>query len=333
MSTDDRLRLAFVAMHPDRRRTLLGRHGSAGAVLRRIASGSIDVPAAAKAAAAVSAEERRTALAVRGIAAVMAEDLPEQLAQLPDVPDVLFVRGALPTEPGVAIVGSRRATTYGRTLARSLGAAAGRHWPIISGLARGVDGAAHEGTVAVGGCGVAVLGCGIDRWYPAAHRRLGEQLLERGGAVVSEYPPGTPPTGWRFPPRNRIISGLAEVVVIVEAAVPSGAMITARLALEQGRSVFAVPGDVDRQTSAGCNLLIRDGAWPVFGPDDLVASLGASPPPPVDSPMALGPNGTTVDEIAATLGVPVEEALRTVARWELDGAVRRAHGRVLPGGA
>ena len=131
---------------------------------------------------------------------------------------------------------------------------------VVSGLARGIDGVVHQGVVEAGGRGVAVLGCGLDRWNPASHRRLGKTLLETGGAVVSEYPPGTVPEPWRFPVRNRIITGLSRVVLVVEAASGGGALISARLGLKQGREVLAVPGDIDRVTSRGCNELIRDGA-------------------------------------------------------------------------
>jgi DNA processing protein len=197
------------------------------------------------------------------------------------------VRGALPSEPGVAVVGTRRATRYGLELARQMGGAIARAgWTVVSGLARGVDGAAHRGTLEAGGKGVAVLGSGIDVWYPPEHARLGEQLVTAGGAVISEYPPGSRPDAWRFPRRNRIISGLARAVVVVEAADKGGALITARLAAEQGREVFAVPGDVNRRTSVGTNLLIRDGAVPVLGADDLIEALSLvlGPPSPGSAP-------------------------------------------------
>ncbi len=210
---------------------------------------------------------------------------------------------------------------------------------MVSGLARGVDGAAHQGTLDAGGVGVAVLGSGPDVWYPAAHRRLGEALVAAGGAVATEYPPGAPPEGWRFPPRNRIISGLAAVVVVVEARTDGGALITARRGLEQGREVFAVPGDVDRETSAGCNLLIRDGAHPVLGPEDLVAAVSLVLGPPASpaataanrEPLlaALGPVGRTPDWLAQQLGVPPPQLLAEVARLEAAGRVRREGGLVI----
>jgi DNA processing protein len=205
---------------------------------------------------------------------------------------------------------------------------------VISGLARGIDGATHQGTVAAGGRGTAVLGCGPDVWYPPEHKRLGEQLLAAGGGIISEYPLGAPPLGWRFPPRNRIISGLSGAVVIVEAARRGGALITARLALHQGREVLAVPGDVHRATSQGCNLLIRDGAIPVMDSDDLVEaiSLILGPPTsrrpdqgPADELVeALGGIGRTVDWLADHLDLPVPEVLVRVSRLEAGGVVTRS---------
>ena len=187
------------------------------------------MPDRARRAVLVDASIRRRELAEAGITPVERPELPSYLTDLPDSPEVLFIKGVLPDRRGVAVVGARRATAYGLRLARRYGAAlAHAGWPVVSGLARGIDGAAHHGVMDAAGIGVAVLGSGIDVWYPAEHRRLGERLLAAGGAVVSEYPPGTPPVGWRFPPRNRIISGLAAVVVVVEASPTGGALITAR---------------------------------------------------------------------------------------------------------
>jgi DNA processing protein len=166
-------------------------------------------------------------------------------------------------------------------------------------------------------------------WYPAAHRGLGERLLGSGGAVVSEFPPGTPPEPWRFPCRNRIVSGLAEAVVVVEAAVRSGALITARLALEQGAEVLAVPGDIDRPTAVGANLLLRDGAHPVLSAEDLVATLelalGPAPRAPAapgpEGPAWAGPVGVPLDEAAAASGLDPAAFLAEVARLEAAGRV------------
>jgi DNA processing protein len=338
---DDRLRLAFVGMHPSRRTALLERYGSARALLARLENGRERLPTHARAAAAVPAEVRRIELSEAGIEPRFREDLPAHLAELPDAPDVLFVRGRIPTARGVAVVGTRRATAYGLRLAEQFGEAlAAAGWPVNSGLAKGIDGAAHRGALAMGGTTVAVLGCGPDRWYPARHRQLGESILDTGGAVVSEYPPGTPPSGWRFPPRNRIISGLSALTVVVEARPDGGALITARSAVDQGREVLAVPGDVDRKTSEGCNLLIRDGAIPVLGADDLVeaVSLVLGPPrrkqaDPADDLVALiGPIGRSIEWIVEHTGCSPAQVLANVAMLETAGSVRRTGGVVVPVG-
>lgn len=344
MSRDDRLRLAFAGMHPDRRAGLVVRFGSTGAVVRAIADGAVELPPGARAAALRSPARLRAVLHDLDIRVVMRGDpeYPAHLAELPDAPDVLFVRGCLPAAPGVAVIGTRRATRYGRALAAAYGAAlAASSWTVISGLARGIDGAAHRGAVDAGGRGVAVLGCGLDLVYPPEHRGLHDALLSGGGAVVSEYPPGVPPNGWRFPPRNRIISGLSGAVVIVEAPVTGGALVTAAAALEQGRPVFAVPGDVDRDTSRGCNLLIRDGAVPVLDPTDLVEALSlvtSLPVPPARRPgpgdpvlEAVGPAGSTVDELVAATGLHPREVSARVARLEVGGLLRREGGLVILG--
>ncbi|MDJ0497907.1 MAG: DNA-processing protein DprA [Acidimicrobiia bacterium] len=270
-----RLRLAFAGLHPDRTRSLVAAHGLRE-TLAGLQAGRLKANERVQAAIAVPAGERTRQLEAMGVRALFCgdDDYPQHLAVLPDAPDVLFVRGRFPAEPGVAVVGARRSTNYGRRLAADYGSAiAAAGWPVVSGLARGIDGAAHRGTTSAGGVGVAVLGSGIDIMYPREHDELARLLIERGGAVVSESPPGTPPEGWRFPPRNRVISGLAGVVVVVEATVKGGALITAEAALRHGRQVFAVPGDVGRVTSEGCNLLIRDGAYPVLDEADLIESL------------------------------------------------------------
>ena len=274
MSRDDRLRLAWLGLHPDRM-AALSQQGGATHAMRAIERHRVRVSDPVRERIVTSSEARRY-LDRLGLRPVFADDAeyPADLAALPGSPDLLFVSGRLPDIAGVAIVGTRRCTSYGRGVAREMGkAVAAAGWPVVSGLARGVDGAAHEGTVSAGGIGVAVLGCGGDIVYPPEHRPLRDSLLASGGAVVSEYPPGTPPEGWRFPPRNRIISGMSRAVVIVEAPAGGGAQVTASAALDQGRHVLAVPGDIDRETSVGCNMLIRDGAVPVLGPDDLIEAL------------------------------------------------------------
>lgn len=289
------MRLAFAGLHPDRLRSLIEAYGPAG-TLRRIERGAIEATPRIRAAVGPREGERRTELARAGIGIVLrgGAGYPGCLAELPDSPPIIFVRGAVPEGPAVAVVGTRRCTEYGKRLAAEYGAAiAATGWCVVSGLARGIDGAAHRGVVAAGGRGVAVLGSGVDVMYPAEHADLARRLVEGGGAVISEYPPGTPPEGWRFPPRNRIISGLASVIVVVEAGVKGGALITAGYALAHGRPVFAVPGDVRRATSEGCNRLIRDGAHPVLDPDDLIAELSLVLGPPAGPGTDDGPTGNS----------------------------------------
>ncbi len=346
MSRPARLRLAFCGLHPLRTSRLIAEYGTAEGVLDAIARRRIEVPEAARQAAARKPGRCRQILDRLGVMPVWRGDpgYPEHLDGVPDAPDVLFVRGSLPLVPGVAIVGTRRCTRYGLGLAHAYGrACAEAGWPVVSGLARGIDGEAHRGIVSGGGIGVAVLGSGPDVVYPAQNRDLFSDLIAGGGAAVTEYPPGTPPEGWRFPPRNRIISGLAAAVVVVEAAEVGGALITAGLALEQGRPVFAVPGDVERETSRGCNLLVRDGAVPVLDPDDLIEALSLVAslelPRPSRVPGAqnrhpllehLGPSGASLEELAGVLGVAVPEVLAQVGRLELAGLLRRRGGLVLP---
>lgn len=335
MTYADRLRLASIGLHPDRTRKLLGEWGSAAAVLRAVRLGQIEVTEAVRGRLEIDAQDAASAV---GADIVLREGLPPLLADLPDAPDLLYLRGVLPPGPGVAIVGTRRATTYGLRLARQFGrAVAGAGWPVVSGLARGIDGAAHLGCLDSGGTGVAVLGCGIDVAYPPEHKPLAARLLDGGGAIVSEYAPGASPEPWRFPPRNRIISGLASVVVVVEAGVKGGALITAARGLEQGRLVLAVPGDVDRDTSRGCNLLIRDGAHPVLDVDDLITSLTfVLGPPPRRSAESTDPllaaltegGAMTLEALAGVLECPAPEIVRRVSKLEARGVVRTEGGVV-----
>jgi DNA processing protein len=207
---------------------------------------------------------------------------PPLLNAIHDPPPGLFLRGnggvELLDATAVAIVGARASSAYGAAVARMLGrelAAAGA--VVVSGLARGVDAEAHRGALEAGGTTVAVLGCGIDRDYPAAHAELARRIGERG-LVVSEYAPGVEPAPWRFPARNRIISGLARATVVVEARDASGALITADFALEEGREVFAVPGEITSALSAGTNALLRLGATPLTAAADVLEALGLTAP-------------------------------------------------------
>jgi DNA processing protein len=202
---------------------------------------------------------------------------PVLLATIYDPPVVLFGRGrwreAIEARPVVAVVGSRRASTYGRNVTERLAAdLASRGVTVLSGLARGVDAVAHRAAVEAGGRSVAVMGTGVDAVYPRENARLAERLCERGG-LVTEFPTATPPSGQNFPFRNRVIAGLALGVLVVEAAERSGSLITARMAVEQGRDVYAVPGNITSGNSFGPNHLVKDGAVPVLGWRDVVEAL------------------------------------------------------------
>ncbi|MEA3266002.1 MAG: DNA-processing protein DprA [Candidatus Fermentibacteria bacterium] len=207
------------------------------------------------------------------------EGYPGHLADIPDPPAILFYRGKYsPAELPftVAVIGSRRCSLYGRKTARRLSMELSRAGVCIaSGLARGIDGEAHRGALDGGTPTVAVLGCGPDMIYPPEHSSLGERVAA-SGCLVTEYPPGTRPARYMFPERNRLISGLSQAVVVVEAGERSGTMITVGTALDQGRDVFAVPGDIDRSSTRGSNRLLRDGAGIVLSPEELITELGIS---------------------------------------------------------
>lgn len=199
---------------------------------------------------------------------------PERLTTIPDAPDFLFYRGELPLEqkPSVAIVGARECSVYGRGIAQMLAEElAGVGVQIISGMARGVDGHAQRAALNFGKS-FAVLGCGVDLCYPMENFSLFEELIKKGG-IVSEYAPGSPGSAWHFPMRNRILSGLSDGLVVVEARKKSGTLITVECALEQGRDVFAVPGRITEALSEGCNELIRQGACMVTGSGDILFEL------------------------------------------------------------
>jgi DNA processing protein len=206
------------------------------------------------------------------------ERYPPPLRTLYDPPAILYLRGTLVAQPALAVVGARRSSTTGCRLTHDLcHEIASRGVTIVSGLARGIDTAAHQGALASQGQTIAVLGCGIDRIYPTENTRLAQRILEQG-AILSEYPPGTPPLPGHFPGRNRIISGLSQGVLIVEAAEGSGSLITADFALEQGREVFAVPGPVYAETSGGVNRLLKEGAHLVTGAADILEVLWPGSP-------------------------------------------------------
>jgi DNA processing protein len=264
---------------------------------------------------------------------------PTKLRAIHDPPAGLFLRaastGLTSDEPTVAIVGARACSAYGagvaRTLARDLARAG---VVIVSGLARGIDAAAHRGALE-GGRTIAVLGCGIDRDYPRAHASLAAEIL-RNGWIVSEYAPGVEPAPWRFPARNRIVAGLADVTVVVEARERSGALITADLALDEGREVMAVPGEITSQLSRGTNHLLRLGAAPVTGVGDVWRALGlAQPPAAVREPLAdrleqvrsvVADAPAGADEVVRRTGLDPGAVGAALAELELIGVIGHADG-------
>jgi len=237
-------------------------------------------------------------------------------------------------------VGTRRLTAYGRQVTEEIAGTLARSGvTIVSGLARGVDSIAHQAALNAGGRTLAVLGCGVDCIYPPENRRLAEQMLARG-ALLSDYAPGTPPDGPNFPPRNRIISGLSLAVVVVEAGLTSGALITATFAAEQGREVFAVPGNITAPQSQGANRLIQNGAHVLLSAQDVLETLNltmvsqqrlarvALPSDPTEAQLfqALGRQPRHVDEICLSTGLPIEQVSATLALMELKGLARQVGG-------
>lgn len=269
-------------------------------------------------------------------------EYPRLLKEIQQPPPVLYLRGCLTPEDecAVSIVGTRRVTPYGRQVAERVARVLAQNGvTVVSGLARGVDSIAHQAALDAGGRTIAVFGCGVEQVYPPEHRRLAEKILQNG-ALISDYPPGTPPEANNFPPRNRIISGLALAVVVVEAGQTSGALITTRFAADQGREVFAVPGSIFAPACQGPNRLIRDGATPLLQPEDVLevlnmeqmaAQRAARTVLPADSTEAqilalLSHEPTHVDEIQSRCGLPIEQVSATLVLMELKGLVQQTGG-------
>jgi DNA processing protein len=293
--------------------------------------------------------EKEVALAKRSGFALLTleqDSYPEMLRTIPDPPLVLYVRGELSSDQiPVALVGSRKATPYGlnvtNALARDLAKAG---ITIVSGLARGVDAKAHNATLEAEGKTIAVLGSGLDVIYPSEHRMLAEKI-SKSGAVISEFPLGTPPNRDNFPVRNRIISGMSHLVVVVEASDKSGSLITARMASEQGREVMAVPGSIFNEQSLGCNALIKDGAGLVRSWEDVVAELPLSVANRVSSQQSESradhltesekniiallsfEQPSHVDQIAERSGVRSQDLLGTLVNLELKNYITQIPGK------
>jgi DNA processing protein len=278
-----------------------------------------------------------------GAACTHGAGYPEVLRELDDPPAVLYFTGEperlrrLAEGPAVALVGARRASPYGLEMAHALGRGLGvAGLTVVSGLALGIDAAAHRGTLEGQGAALAVVAGGADVPYPKRNRRLHERVRERG-SVVSEMPPGQRPLRWSFPARNRLMAGLSAMTVVVEAASPSGSLITAEFAQDLGRLVGAVPGRATSRTATGVNALLRDGARVVTGPEDVLEELfgaGHSPPAPVSQPSDLPADleqvleavegGASVDGVARSTGLSAGAVRAALARLEGGGHVRRA---------
>lgn len=296
--------------------------------------------------------QRSVAILLEGTSAY-----PALLSRIDDPPGVLFVRGSLqPSDSlSVAIVGARHATPYGLRIAEQLGASlAHAGYTVISGLARGIDAAAHRGALRAGGRTIAVLGSGVLNVYPPEHGDLALEIID-SGAVISELPPLTAPLQGTFPQRNRIVSGLSLGVVVVQAAERSGALITTRLATEQGREVFAVPGPIDCRMSRGCHRLIRDGAKLVESVDDILEEFGPlfetattadgrmvksaaelqlgeierQVLDTFDSLAAGGSRPVNVDDVINSSGLAVSQVLATVGVLEMRRLIRRLPGNLI----
>jgi DNA processing protein len=280
----------------------------------------------------------------QGITILTWEDelYPPRLKEIEQPPPVLYVRGEIIPEDhfAVAVVGTRRITPYGRQITEELASfLAGQGITVVSGLARGVDAVAHSAALKAGGRTIAVLGSGVDKIYPPEHLQMAEKIMKQG-ALVSDYAVGTPPDSTNFPPRNRIISGLSMATVVVEAGETSGALITAEFAAEQGREIFAVPGNILAPQSKGTNKLIQQGAHPLLTPQDLLQALNltragefkaarrALPADALEAQLlgALGAEPVHVDEIRNQTGLPIEKVSATLTLMELKGMVRQVGG-------
>jgi DNA processing protein len=293
-----------------------------------------------------AAQAWRSAAADHHVLTLGDADWPPALLQTADPPLLLYVRGdpAALSRPSLAIVGSRQATAQGKDNARAFAQALGAQgYLVVSGLAQGIDAAAHEGALAGAAGSIAVVGTGLDRSYPPRHAGLAARIAAHG-AVLSEYPPGTPPLPEHFPQRNRLIAGLTLGTLVVEAALRSGSLITARLAVEAGREVFAIPGSIHAPQSKGCHALLKQGAKLVESAEDILEELlGPALPRQTSLPLAaagtaveaaasplldaLGPDPVTLDALQARTGWPTADLLAKLLDFELAGQVAR-----LPGG-
>lgn len=270
------------------------------------------------------------------------EDYPRRLREIDQPPPVLYWLGSFEPEDewAISIVGTRRVTAYGRQVTDELASFLAHNGiTVVSGMARGVDGIAHDTAMRLGGRTLAVLGCGVDVVYPPEHRKLAERIASQG-ALISDYAPGTQPDAINFPPRNRIISGLSPATVVIEADKDSGALITAEFANSQGRDVFAVPGNINQPQSRGTNLLIARGAHPLLRPQDVLDVVGMQyiqeersarqvlPTDEVETSLLrlLSTQPMHIDEIRNLSDLPIEKVSATLTMMELKGLVQQVGG-------
>lgn len=347
---DENVQLAHLALNalpvtPLRRNHMIERCGGAIAALDEWRDARVTEEAVARAKRFATEELARVVRA--GVRLLLAGDTayPAQLREVPDRPVLLYCRGRLELQAPVAIVGARKPSPYGLTTAESFAArlAAGG-FEIVSGLAYGIDAAAHRGALRSRGITVAVLGSGLDRLYPSAHAKLADDIVAAGGAILSELPIETGPDKRHFPQRNRIIAGLSLGTLVVEAGLRSGSLITARLAAEYNRWVWAAPGRVGSELAEGVIALLRDGATAVGKPEDIVTDLApllatgggekSLPPPGKDGIIpdtvlgAIGENGASRDELSARTGLAPDLLLSRLLQLELAGRIVAGPGGI-----
>ena len=274
---------------------------------------------------------------------ITSHEYPDLLREIPDPPQQLYCAGdiSLLHEMSVSVVGSRKYTLYGKTVAEMVGRRLGECGiPVVSGLAYGIDAFAHEGALDAGVRVIGVLASGINRMAPKRNYALMMRGLEKGGLVLSEYEPDEPAEKYKYPRRNRIISGLSKCPAVIEANINSGSLITAQHAMEQGRPVYAVPGNINSQFSIGCNLLIRDGAFPLVVIDDLIRHIGIDPGKTSDPVRQLGAderrvydaavryNGAPLDRLAEDTGMSAGSLNALVTVMEIKGIFSTYAGKV-----
>jgi DNA processing protein len=358
-SLEATVRLALVSgVGPILRKSLLEHFGSAESILAAAPSRLREVPGVGakltrsivSACDEIDVEAELRLCREHGVSVLCDADpgFPRLLREIHDPPGILFVHGNLEPDDAmaIAIVGARHATSYGRQQAERLaGGLARAGLTVVSGLARGIDAAAHRGALEAGGRTIAVLGSGVLNVYPPEHGKLAEGIRE-SGALISESPPRAQPMSGAFPQRNRLITGVSLGVIVVEAAERSGALISARHAMEQGREVFAVPGRVDSRASRGCHRLIRDGAKLVESVEDVLEELGplVEAAPRSDGRVihhpaelrlneqerqvleAIESDPTSIDNVVAASGLPTHRVLSTISVLEMRRLIRRVSG-------